>query len=245
MASNNLFLRNGSLRLHAVDSGGGQGLVPLLIVPGLAESADEYAGLIKYLAPRRCVAVTLRGRGRSDAPPTGYALQDHLGDIAVAAALFDRERFCLFGFSRCVAYALGYALEHAERLAGLIVGDYPARHSALPPEFTPYLLASDWHGRLGKDRIAEHALDALQRESRVVMFWDRRGAISCRSLILHGTEQNGSLLSNAQIERYRHRLPQATAVCLTQSGHDLWAPAPVPFNDAVRDFLAQLDADHR
>ena len=51
MAVTEMFLQNDDVRLYAIDSGGGHDLAPLLIVPGMAESATEYADLIDVLAP--------------------------------------------------------------------------------------------------------------------------------------------------------------------------------------------------
>jgi len=41
--------------------------------------------LLEYLLPRRCVALSFRGRGNSDTPTNGYDLQDHILDIKSVA----------------------------------------------------------------------------------------------------------------------------------------------------------------
>lgn len=58
------------------------GKTPLLICPGLSESAEEYINLISSLQDNRCIALSFRGRGKSDSPLTGYSLEDHVSDIA-------------------------------------------------------------------------------------------------------------------------------------------------------------------
>lgn len=45
--------------------------IPLVIIPGLSESTEDYIPLIRLLSPRRCVAISLRGRGKSDGLETG------------------------------------------------------------------------------------------------------------------------------------------------------------------------------
>jgi pimeloyl-ACP methyl ester carboxylesterase len=73
---------NNQVRLHYLD---GHADCPtelsIVIVPGLAETAEDYAELMRRLAPRRCVAISLRGRGRSDTPASGYTLDDHADDV--------------------------------------------------------------------------------------------------------------------------------------------------------------------
>jgi pimeloyl-ACP methyl ester carboxylesterase len=239
-----IFLQNGDVRLHVIEGGEDRpNRVPLLIVPGLAESAEDYVDLIQYLAPRRCVAATLRGRGRSDAPQEGYSLQDHVGDISLAKAVLGPQRVCLLAFSRGVAYALGYALGHVSELAGLILGDFPALHSALPPAFPDRFLTTVWRGKPAAERISAHAINAIQREAKEIVFWEGLRAITCPSLILHGARENGSLLSPDDVDRYRCMLRGVSIVNLQASGHDLRHPDPAPFAEAIRDFLSNLDND--
>ncbi|HKG25094.1 MAG TPA: alpha/beta fold hydrolase [Thermomicrobiales bacterium] len=113
------WVEHGAVRLRHLDIAPPNGTgVALVIVPGLSEAAEDYLDLMTELAPRRCVAVSLRGRGRSTAPPTGYGLRDHVDDLAAAIAHLNPERFCLLGFPRGVSYALPFALRHPPGLPG-------------------------------------------------------------------------------------------------------------------------------
>jgi pimeloyl-ACP methyl ester carboxylesterase len=233
--------RRGEVRVHYLDSDptGGSG-VPLLLSPGLTEAAEDYRELMASLAPRRCVAVTFRGRGRSGAPARGYALEDHVGDLEVVVAQARLGRFCLMGYSRGVAYAIAYALRHPDRLAGLILGDYPAHHGGLPPQWPDYMLATTHRGTPVAARMPEHAVRALQREARTVDFRDRLEAISCPVLVLRGG-QEGSLLSAAEAEVYQRRLREVSIVILEDSGHELWEPNYASYVAAITTFLDHLD----
>jgi hypothetical protein len=45
-----IYIQNGTIRLHAIGVGDADPRrVPLLIVPGLAESADDYLDVVEYL----------------------------------------------------------------------------------------------------------------------------------------------------------------------------------------------------
>jgi pimeloyl-ACP methyl ester carboxylesterase len=105
-----------------------------LIAPGAAEAAEDYMDVIDALFPCTAVAMSFRGRGNSNAPQHGYSIEDHFSDIEAVARL-GLPRWGLFGFSASVPYVLGYALKHADRLSGLILGDYPAERRRLPPEW--------------------------------------------------------------------------------------------------------------
>jgi pimeloyl-ACP methyl ester carboxylesterase len=108
------------------------GLPPVLVVPGMGEGADEYAWLLGRLGDRRVLVADVRGRGRSDAPPAGYAWEDHIGDLRAVVAARALEPPVLVAFSRGSSYALGYALHFPDQVRGLVVGDYQARHVGLP-----------------------------------------------------------------------------------------------------------------
>src|SRR5438445_69623 len=74
---------NRGLRIHYLDSNpvGSQGLTPLVYVPGALNAADGLIPEMEALAPRRCVSMALRGRGKSDAPMSGYTFDENVSDV--------------------------------------------------------------------------------------------------------------------------------------------------------------------
>lgn len=57
-------------------------LTPIVFIPGRFGTAENYVSIeFAGLGPRRCIAVSLRGRGHSD------ALQEFLGTLDDASAL--------------------------------------------------------------------------------------------------------------------------------------------------------------
>ena len=124
---------------------------PVLCVPGALSPAESFRGLGLAMAsgdlggrPRRCLAVSLRGRGSSEAPPSGYALRDLVADIHAAAAVAglaaDRAGHIGLGQSMGVPQAVRYALDvfggypAGGCLKGLALGDSPARCRRVPGE---------------------------------------------------------------------------------------------------------------
>src|SRR6058998_1570026 len=103
------WVNNKGVRLHYLDSGGAQGstFVPVVFIPGFLGSAENYHREMDSLHGRRCVAVSLRGRGLSDAPETGYSFEDHVSDIEALVDEVGLEGFCLCAYSVGVAYAIG------------------------------------------------------------------------------------------------------------------------------------------
>jgi len=92
------WVTNGAVRLHCLAQESDSPLTPFLIVPGTFGVAEDYIQEMEALAPRRCIAVSLRGRGQSDAPASGYRFEDHVADLAAAAAQLGVERFAMMGY---------------------------------------------------------------------------------------------------------------------------------------------------
>ena len=54
----------------------------------------------------------------------GYTLEDHISDIDAVIKHLGLKEFILFGYSRGVSYTIGYAIQNASLLKGLIIGDF-------------------------------------------------------------------------------------------------------------------------
>lgn len=103
---------------------------PVLLVPGMTGAADgwlAYAALVDGLVARghRVIAVSLRGRGASTSPETGWTVADHAGDVAAVVAAERLERVHVVAHSAGVVYALRWALDAPARVASFTAGDFP------------------------------------------------------------------------------------------------------------------------
>ena len=230
------WVANKGVRLHYLDCNPEvTGFVPIVLVPGALASAEVYETEIAALVPRRCIAVTLRGRGQSDAPETGYSFEDHVSDIEAIISQLGLNRFCLMAYSMGVPFAIAYASHHSQSLAGLVIADYPASYPALGREWVEQTLS------VVPPRARPHVIRALQRESAEVLLWDSLNRIECPVLILRGGRSD-SLLTAEQAKMYRQRLRNVEVVVFEESGHELWKPDYDKFIGTIRGFLQQLDS---
>jgi pimeloyl-ACP methyl ester carboxylesterase len=220
---------SGGVRLQVLEHGD-QG-VPLLFVPGTPGPAADFLPDMEALAPLRTLAVSLRGASPSDRPDTGYRLEDFAADIAAAAE--GLERVSLFGFSIAVPYVLAYAAAHPERVAGLILADYPARFTALPPEWAERIIA-----QAPPEFFPPHVVRGVQRDSANVELWDVMECLDCPVLILRAGQK--SRLSDADMARFSASWPQAEVVKFDNSGHDVRRPDRGRFQDVLRRFQERL-----
>ncbi|MBN2469310.1 MAG: alpha/beta hydrolase, partial [Anaerolineae bacterium] len=219
----------------------GEGL-PLVIIPDIAESAEDYQELLLALAPRPCFALSLRGRGQSGSPMQGYALEDHVHDIEALVNMLALPRFALFCYGRGVAYGLAFAALYNEQVAGLIVGDHPALHPAVEPDWVEDTLDATWRGMPVSARLMRHVAEGLQRDGKAVPLWEVLDLITCPTLIMYGA-QPGAGLALEDVERYLELLPDARTVRFEDSAHELWEPDPGRFIVTVGNFLQRLDSE--
>ncbi|WP_141235802.1 alpha/beta fold hydrolase [Paenibacillus sp. 7541] len=212
----------------------------LVIIPGLSESGEDYITMMEKLSPRHIVVVTLRGRGQSDSPASGYTLADHISDIDAAIRHLELEQFVLMGYSRGVSYQLGYAVQNPERIQGLIIGDYPAVHTELPAGWVDFFASlPPWRGKKLSDRMKTSALQALQRESTKADMWNDLTRLTCPVLIIRGVKPHPGLSLEA-VEQYKRVLPQARIVAFEEHDHNLFEPDADLFVRTADSFLTSL-----
>ncbi|MFO7538753.1 MAG: alpha/beta hydrolase [Chloroflexota bacterium] len=226
---------NGGLQLHYIQSNlpEPQGL-PLVFIPGALGAADDYIMEFPQLAPRPCLALSLRGQGQSSAPDTGYTFAHYMSDIEAVLDQSGLRRFCLMGYSMAAPMVIEYTARHPDRAVGLIIGDYPARYPRLP---------DDWPQRAQMafgGRVADHVPAAMQQDSAEVDLWPRLADIACPVLVLYGS-QPGALLRAADVARYRASLARPQIVEFPDSDHQLWQPDYDKFIETIQAYLAQLD----
>ncbi|MFA9560503.1 alpha/beta fold hydrolase [Evansella sp. AB-rgal1] len=76
------WIKNDEVELHYIDSNPNNSKdIPLLISLGLSEPAENYIKFMTSLLPRRCIAFSHRGRGKSSSPDNGYTLELYVRDI--------------------------------------------------------------------------------------------------------------------------------------------------------------------
>jgi pimeloyl-ACP methyl ester carboxylesterase len=238
------WVRNREVRLHfltnvpALDPGGP---IPLVIIPGTAEAAEDYVDLLEALAPRPVFALSLRGRGQSGSPQQGYTLDHHAADIATLIDTLNLPRFCLYGFSRGVTYALAYAAFAPDRVTGLILGDYPALHPALPLSWIEHFMNSESRGIPVSQKMMPHVVEGMQRDSEEIPLWDVLPELACPTLIMYGG-QPGARLALEDVQRYLELLPNARVLRFEESDHRLWLPDYGRFIVGIGGFLTRLDS---
>jgi non-heme chloroperoxidase len=209
--------------------------LPILFSPGITDFADEYGALLEYFLPRRALVVEVRGRGGSEAPPTGYAVADHIRDLE---AIIDEERLDrlhVMTFSRGTSWALDLALSNPARIASFSIGDYRAVEVGMPEGFADHMMSTTFRGKPLTERIPRHVLEELQRASRARELWDRLPELG-PLLVARGEE---GMVSDETVAQYRAVRPDVEIVTIPGAAHDLFRPDRTAYPAAVAEFIAR------
>ena len=130
------FVQRGQHRIYVRDYPGGE--PPIILMHGFPDNLHLYDRLIPHLSPpRRVIAFDFLGWGASD-KPSGYpyTASNQVGDLDVVITQLRLEPVILVAHDASGPPAIDWALEHAKRVAGLVLLNtyYCAMPTLRPPE---------------------------------------------------------------------------------------------------------------
>jgi len=111
------------VRLSVIDVAPERPLNTIVMLHGFGGNAMQWKYQLRALSPtHRCIALDLRGHGKSDKPLTEYSVDEMIADIeAVLAALKVDEAFVMMGHSFGGALAATFAHRYPERISKLVL----------------------------------------------------------------------------------------------------------------------------
>lgn len=109
------------LDLPWAECGDATGL-PVVLLHGYTDSWRSFEPVLPHFpASIRAILPTQRGHGDAGRPEVGYRLQDFAGDLAALLDALGIGTAVIVGHSMGSAVAQRFALDHAERVAGLVL----------------------------------------------------------------------------------------------------------------------------
>jgi non-heme chloroperoxidase len=121
-------------KLPYVEQGDATG-VPVLMLHGVTDSWRSFEPVLPHLPEDiRAIAVTLRGHGDAPKPESGYLIEDLAGDVVGLMDELELERAIVVGHSMGSWVARQIAIEHPDRVDGLVLAGAFSGSLARDPE---------------------------------------------------------------------------------------------------------------
>lgn len=123
------------VELSYLEAGTGK---PIVFLHGSVTTSELFRGTLSHYAEGyRSIAVDLRGYGDSSKPGDGYTMQQFSDDVAALFGALELPPSVLLGVSMGGFVAQRFALDHPDRLTGLVLA------STSDGELAPGLIADD------------------------------------------------------------------------------------------------------
>ncbi|MES2767232.1 MAG: alpha/beta hydrolase [Bacteroidota bacterium] len=224
------FAHNGDVKIHFIDTGFKSAEMPLVMIPGMVNCAEELAEKAANLFKRRVIFLSIRGRGNSDSPESGYTFKDQVSDIAAVVDFLKLDGFYLYGHSVGAAFAISYTHQFPLKVRGLILGDYPPWYPKFSEQWRDRVLAMTQH------TMTKIAVEGVVRDAEMQVFIDELQEIQCPVLVIKGAQED-SLLPEDAVEVFTKNLTHCEVEVLKDCGHDLFEPTAESFKNAVMKFI--------
>jgi len=231
------------IQLSVIDLGPQDASRTLVLLHGYGGRALQWEHQLRFFSDDyRVIAPDMRGHGQSDAPPSGYTLDELQRDLeTVLTCLNVPERFVLAGHSFGGAVAVTYAVAHPERVERLIVigtsSDFRL-HPALEVLFKmPTPLLERLNRTVARDLHAPaYVLKRLYRNSLIT--WPGRELlpqVKTPTLVIIG--QRDITFPKASQHAVADLIPGAEKLTVPVSAHLVQLERPDAVNRAIQRFL--------
>lgn len=246
---------------------GDEGGPVLVLLPGPTDSWPSYEGVLRQIPQSiRVVAVSQRGHGDSDKPAGGYGVEHFAADVVSLLDCLGIERAVLAGHSGSCMVARRVAIDHPDRIAGLVLEASPTTvrgHAALNDFVTSVVsgledpidptFARSFVTSTSTDALAPDVLDRLVGEllkvpARVwkemfgaLLTYDdvpELGRIIAPTLLVWGADDG--LVGREMQELLVGRIPTVELLTYAGVGHTPRWEEPTRFADDVAAFTARV-----
>lgn len=193
------------------------------------------------------IAFDRRAAGRSEEPAAGYGFDYFVADIMALLDRLEHPRAVLMGHSAGGPQVLQCALDHPQRVMGLVLSSTASQTVRVPPELaalTTYLgttALTDLQGILGQASgaaVGGTLQTYLAYHLHGDPIADRLGEIKAPALVLHGTADDE--VAFAEGYRLHAGLPNASLISFDGGRHDTMTSHVATYRQAIIDFLVGL-----
>jgi pimeloyl-ACP methyl ester carboxylesterase len=248
----------------------GEGL-PLVLAHGGGGDLLQWTYQVPHFSERyRAITFDNRGHGRSETPETGYSIDVFSEDILGLLDVLSLERVVLVGLTMGAMTALRFALDHPDRLLGMVlVGASEGGREEMRERFEMSAQIAEDHGmemlaegfcsvvfspwflEERSDFVAEcrknmqaSSPQGYARSIRALAnrppLKDRLGEIRTRTLVVVG-KNDVTEFPLEDADLYAQGITDARLVKIEKAGHLASIEQPEVFNSLLEEFLLAID----
>lgn len=247
---------------------GGAADPTVVLLPGPTDSWRSYQPVLDRL-PREthAIAVSQRGHGDSDKPKSGYGVADFAADVVPLLDALGIERAVLAAHSGSCLVARRVALDHPERVAGLVLEASPTTlrddarlvafveaivsdlEDPISPDFARSFIAGTSSAGIRGDLVAVLVEEVLKVPARVwhetfagLLRYDdttELGRIEAPTLLVWG--DGDALISRDMQDRLARSIPDADLLVYHGVGHTPRWDDPTRFTGDLVGFVRRRE----
>jgi pimeloyl-ACP methyl ester carboxylesterase len=238
------------LTLSYADQGDPSGPA-VLMLPGPTDSWRSYQPVLDLLPHDvHAIAVSQRGHGESGKPETGYRVENFAADVVPLLDALSIERAVLAGHSGSCLVARRVALDHPDRVAGLLLEASPTtlRDDAQLLRFVESVVselddpispdfARSFVVNTSSQNVAPDLVDLLVEEILAVLAYDDQTElplIESATLLVWGDAD--AMVSRAMQDHLVGSIPDADILVYPGVGHTPRWDNPVRFSNDLMTF---------
>lgn len=225
-------VNNGEVKIQYLIVNYSIGKIPLIIVPGAIVGAYDFYESIKAYVNFYCIIISIRGRGKSSSPGSGYTKEYQISDIEAVVRNENINEFYIMGHSVGGGLAACYSVTYPQKIKGLIIADYLPAH----PKFS-----EKWAERIrsvySEDEITNNFLNGIVKDSEKGNFTDDLAKCDFKKLFLKAGNED-SLLPLEKANEILNRLTNASLKVIDDSGHEMFWERPKEVLKIIEEFIA-------
>ncbi len=231
-----VFVETSFGRLHAIYGNSKAKGIPMVFIPGMLGKAEDWQNDFASFSEHPCVAISLRGRGQSDFPASGFSVYDHANDIQAVVEHLGIRRFVLVGFSQGALYAVAYALTHPESIVALVIQDKVLKQRKFGKEWVE-------RARTHPSAKSEQFLWGIANDSQDLNLLEEcRRFAKTPTLILKGG--HSAMMMDEDLIEMKDVFKNSKIEIFPLSGHDVSSPDYDLYVRTMRSFLKKLSQSH-
>lgn len=223
------FVMNGDVNIHYIVMNYSPQETPVLFIPGAVVSADDMYEDVKDHLDFYCIIISIRGRGKSRSPKSGYLKDDQVSDIEAVVQAELLDEFYIMGHSFGASLAYAYAIKYPRKIKGLIAVDFPAIFPGYPLKWAE-------HVKENAAGINEDFLNGMVADCVYEDFTEPLSKLDFNKLIIKGAGSD-SLLKPEAAGKLIESLPNSSLKIIEGAGHEIFSEKPAEILKEVENFV--------